>query len=109
MGGTALPSNTTLSIGFDVGSTTVKAVVLDPLSNQVLFREYKRHGARQAQALAESLQSIATRFPGAALCCAVTGSGAAPLAQAMGVPFIQEVVANSLAVRRFFPQARTAI
>ncbi|MGN0072813.1 MAG: acyl-CoA dehydratase activase [Coriobacteriales bacterium] len=103
------PANNTLSIGFDVGSTTVKAVVLDQLEGTVLFREYKRHGARQAQALAESLETIAARFPGARFRCAITGSGAAPLADTLGVPFIQEVVANSIAIRRFHPQARTAI
>lgn len=109
MSDSALPHRQTLNIGFDVGSTTVKAVALDPLSGSVLYREYKRHGARQAQTLAESLKAIADRFPNAQFLCAITGSGAAPLAEALGVPFIQEVVANSIAIRRFYPQARTAI
>ena len=109
LSGRPSPTDKQLCIGFDVGSTTVKFVVLDACTGDLLSSEYQRHGARQAQAMAQALRSIAQRFPAAQMRCAVTGSGAAPIAQALGIPFVQEVVANSIAIRRFYPQARTAI
>ena len=98
-----------INVGIDVGSTTVKAVVLDAESGETLYSEYERHGARQAQSVAEALQRIAERFPASELHCAITGSGAAPLAKAVDTNYIQEVVANSIAIRKLYPATRTAI
>ena len=98
-----------LDIGIDVGSTTVKAVVIDPRDNSVLYSEYERHGARQAHATAQALDRINEKFPNATFRVCITGSGAAPLAAAIGIPYTQEVVANSIAVRELYPSARTAI
>ena len=98
-----------IHVGIDVGSTTVKAVVLDPKTNTPLYSEYKRHGARQAQSVAAALERIAKQFPQASLYCAITGSGAAPLAQVTGASYIQEVVANSIAIRKLYPATKTAI
>ncbi len=98
-----------IHVGIDVGSTTVKAVVLDPASSSVLYSEYERHGARQAQSVAAALERIHSRFGESELYCAITGSGAAPLAKAMGTSYIQEVVANSIAIRKLYPATKTAI
>lgn len=49
------------------------------------------------------------RFPGVRLRVAVTGSGARDIARALGAAYIQEVVANSIAVRELYPQVRCAI
>ena len=98
-----------INVGIDVGSTTVKAVVLDAATGETLYSEYERHGARQAQSVAAALQRIAQQFPQSELHCAITGSGAAPLAAALDTSYIQEVVANSIAVRKLYPATRTAI
>ena len=99
----------TLHIGLDIGSTTTKAVVLDAASGETLFWRYKRHNARQAASAAEALEDVARRFPGARMRVAVTGSGARDIARALGAAFIQEVVANSVAIRELYPEVRCAI
>lgn len=57
----------------------------------------------------EALREVGKRFPGARLRVAVTGSGARDIARALGAAYIQEVVANSIAVRELYPQVRCAI
>lgn len=103
------PKDACLHVGLDIGSTTVKAVVIDPASAQTLCRFYRRHYAHQVEGALELLREVAARFPGMPLRLAVTGSGGAPIAQAAGAPFVQEVVANAAAVQRLHPQVRTAI
>ena len=97
-----------LRVGIDVGSTTVKVVALDAWGETV-FSRYVRHGARQAATAVRLLEELAAAFPDAAFRAALTGSGASTLADALGLPYVQEVVANSIAVRILYPDARTAI
>ena len=99
----------TIQVGIDVGSTTTKAVVVDPASKQVLFSRYKRHGARQAASVAEALGEVHERFGHAQMRVAVCGSGGGVVAKRLGVPFVQEVVANAIAVQALHPQVRCAI
>ena len=98
-----------INIGIDVGSTTVKAVVLAANTNEPLYRAYRRHGVHQAKCVLEELRAINKSFPDARANLMLTGSGASPLSDVIGAPYIQEVVANSIAVRRFHPTVRTAI
>ena len=98
-----------VKVGIDVGSTTVKVAVLDSDTDQLLYCAYRRHEVRQAQCVLDVLRTALDSFPDASACLAITGSGATPLSHAMGVPYVQEVVANSIAVRRFHPKVRTAI
>ena len=53
-----------LRLGVDVGSTTVKAVALDPADNSVLFTRYQRHNAHQADTVRQLLEEVAGHFPG---------------------------------------------
>lgn len=98
-----------LHVGLDIGSTTTKVFVLDPVTNETKYWRYKRHNARQTASAAEALQEVGRRFPGARLRVAVTGSGARDIARALGAVYIQEVVANSIAIRELYPQVRCAI
>lgn len=98
-----------LHLGIDVGSTTVKALVLDIRNNEVLFSRYERHHAEQVNTVRHLLLQVAEAFPGEAFRIAVCGSGGKPIAQAIGAHYIQEVVANASGVRKLYPQARTAI
>ena len=98
-----------LLLGLDVGSTTVKTVVVDPATHAVLYSSYERHHAHQAACSAAALRTVEQALPGRRFLLAVTGSGAAPIAEACGTPFVQEVVAGAAAVQALYPQARTVI
>lgn len=108
------PSHTTTSsdallVGIDVGSTTGKIAVFDPNTQEVLFRRYLRHHARQVECVKNLFLEVKEAFPHTPLRAAFCGSGGAALASALDLPYVQEVVANALAVSRFYPTARTAI
>ena len=103
------PSSRCLHIGIDVGSTTTKSCVIDPATGAVLHASYKRHNARQAESVRRALDDIAARFPGTPARLAVCGSGGEAIARLLDVPYVQEVVANAIAVREMHPQARCAI
>jgi len=101
-----------LMIGIDIGSTTVKAVVVNPLTDEILWQDYQRHGTRQAEKVLEFLQRIEQTFedvPREAFRVFITGSGGASLANLIGAKYVQEVNAVSLAVERLYPDARSVI
>jgi predicted CoA-substrate-specific enzyme activase len=101
-----------LYVGIDVGSTTVKCVVLDPTSLAIQWRRYERHQTRQAEKVAEMLTDIEVAFPRVPkrnFRTFATGSGAAPIAEAIGSRFVQEVNAVALAVERLHPDVRSVI
>ena len=98
-----------LRLGVDVGSTTVKAVALDPADNSVLFTRYQRHNAHQADTVRQLLEEVAGHFPGMRFRIGVCGSGGRPIAAALGACYVQEVVANAAAVRALYPEVRTAV
>ncbi len=98
-----------LRLGVDVGSTTVKTVVLDPETHDVLFTRYQRHNAHQADTVRQLLEEAAGRFPDARFRVGVCGSGGRPIATVLGAHYVQEVVANAAAIRALYPQVRTAV
>lgn len=98
-----------LLVGLDVGSTTVKLIALEPDTHEVCFRAYERHHAKQSERAQELIAKLANLFPQKSLQLAITGSGGFPLAEALKVPFVQEVVANAAAVQQLHPQVHTAI
>ena len=95
-------------VGLDIGSTTTKVYVMHEDATEAYW-SYRRHGARQATSVREALADVAERFPDETFRIAVTGSGARDIARALDAPYIQEVVANSLAIRARYPQVRCAI
>ena len=103
------PGAASVNVGIDVGSTTVKVLAVDAETHEVLFGEYVRHHARQAETVQEVLGRLVREVPGAKMRAAVCGSGAMGLADAFGLPFVQEVAANAIAVRTRYPSVRTAI
>jgi activator of 2-hydroxyglutaryl-CoA dehydratase/predicted nucleotide-binding protein (sugar kinase/HSP70/actin superfamily) len=102
--------HTRVAIGVDIGSTTVKAVVCDPDTLEILWSDYKRHETRQPEMVIEFLVRIADAFPEATdidIFC--TGSGSGPLAGPLGARFVQEVNAVTLAVERLHPDVGSVI
>ncbi|GMQ87490.1 MAG: hypothetical protein BMS9Abin08_0694 [Gammaproteobacteria bacterium] len=99
-------------IGIDVGSTTVKCTVVDPATLAIRWSRYQRHETRQAEMLAQMLEAAEAEYPalkdgtGRAF---ITGSGAGPLAEAVGACFVQEVNAVTLAVGHLHPEVRSVI
>lgn len=98
-------------IGLDVGSTTVKAVVMDRTSEEVLWKSYKRHGTLQPETLYGFLENIETEFHLTEDNSRVfiTGSGGAVLAPLIGARFVQEVNAISIAVEKLHPETGSII
>ncbi|MCL2140046.1 MAG: acyl-CoA dehydratase activase, partial [Treponema sp.] len=98
-----------LHIGIDVGSITVKAVLIQPETKEILFSAYERHHACQSEKAHAFLQEIFSLFPHENFRIAFCGSGGRTIAEMLHLPYIQEVVANSIAIRAFYPQARVAV
>ncbi len=98
----------TYRAGIDIGSTTVKLVLLDE-EGKLLFGEYRRHCAHTQEALSALLREAREQVGDCALRAKITGSGAINLAKALGIPFVQEVVAVADALRRETPQTDVAI
>jgi len=96
-------------LGIDVGSTTVKLAVLDVAERKLLLSRYERHRARQAETVKQLLEDLREDWGDARFRIAVCGSGGIEISRALGAFFIQEVVANALAVREYHGSARTAI
>lgn len=92
-----------LHLGLDIGSTTVKAVILD--QDRIVFRDYRRHNADVRGELRKLMGDIESAHPGVRFHCAVTGSGGVHVAELMGAGFVQEVIASTEAVQRFVPRA----
>lgn len=98
-----------LLVGVDVGSTTTKIVAVDAKSKDIVFSDYRRHNAAQVQSVYHAVNQLIERFPEAQVRLVLTGSGAKLIAESLDVPYIQEVVANSVALKERYDNIRTAI
>ena len=99
-----------LVVGLDVGSTTVKAVVMDTRTDEILWKDYDRHETRQPEKVLDFLERIEGAVPQAGqLRIFATGSGASSLVELIGAKFVQEVNAVSLAVEHLHPDAGSVI
>ncbi len=91
-----------LRIGIDVGSTTVKVVVLDE-QNQLLYRSYSRHFSQVREKTCELLRGAEQWLQGQPVRAMITGSAGLGMSTAAKVNFSQEVYATAEAVRTFLP------
>ena len=94
--------------GIDIGSTTVKLVLLDA-HNRILFGQYRRHHSRTQETLAQLLREAREQLGDCQLQLKITGSGSINLGKAMGISFVQEVVAVATALQSTAPQTDVAI
>ena len=97
-----------LRVGIDIGSTTVKVVVLDE-QNQVLFRSYERHYSKTRERACETLHSIEDMLRGKEVKLVITGSAGLGVAKAAGLDFVQEVYATAAAVNTYIPDTDAVI
>ena len=97
-----------LRIGVDVGSTTVKLLVLDP-DDQIVFSVYRRHHSDVRATIVEIIDEALEAVGDGKATITITGSGGLLLANWLGVPFVQEVIANKTAIERIIPATDVAI
>ena len=96
------------SLGIDVGSTTVKTVVIDS-EHHILSHCYQRHLSRVRETVSEQILALQKKYPEARFRACITGSAGLGLAQSAGIPFVQEVHAAFLAVKSDYPNADVVI
>ena len=98
-------------VGMDVGSTTVKAVIVDAQSDQIIWQDYQRHETKQPEKTLEFLKRMQEEAGIAPHNCRIfiTGSGGGALANLIGAKFVQEVTAVSLAVEKLHPEVNSVI
>ena len=98
----------TLTLGIDIGSTTVKAALLNQASH-IVFSDYERHYANIQETLAGLLKKAREITGPIQVIPVITGSGGLTLSSRLEVPFVQEVVAVASALLDFAPQTDVAI
>ncbi len=92
-----------MKIGLDVGSTTIKCVVLDGADN-IVYSTYERHFSHILEKSEELLRRVAGQYvPSGRAELAISGSAGMGMAESVGVPFVQEVFATRVAAGRLVP------
>ena len=97
-----------MRIGLDIGSTTIKCVVLDEGGN-IVFSRYQRHKSQIAQLAEVLLYAIRSEFPGEKFTLGISGSAGMGLAEELDIDFQQEVYATRVALKHLVPEADCAI
>src|SRR5690349_15965331 len=102
---------TQFMVGLDVGSTTVKAVVLDAAKDEILWQDYQRHETKQPEKTLEFLKRIETEVGVSKhnTRMFMTGSGGGGIADQIGAKFVQEVTAVALAVEKLHPEVYSVV
>lgn len=96
------------NIGIDVGSTTLKIIILDS-ENTILYKAYKRHKANINGAFIEEIKNIKSRFPDKQFRMNITGSAGMGISERTGIPFVQEVVASVEVIYKMYPKTHVMI
>lgn len=95
-------------VGLDVGSTTVKLVVLDKLEN-VAYKKYLRHLSDVRNTVKEIIIDAKEVLSDKLISMSITGSGGLNLAENLNIPFVQEVIASTEAVEKYAKETDVAI
>jgi len=96
------------SLGIDVGSTTVKTVITD-IDGNIIYSKYQRHFSKVKETVTDQLKIIQADYPGEEFAVCITGSAGLGLANSAEIPFVQEVHAAFLAVKKKQPDADAVI
>lgn len=100
--------NKLLHVGLDIGSTTVKIVILNE-DLETIYSNYERHFSDTKSTLYNVLNKLIKDFPDNTFTISLTGSGALDISKILGVNFIQEVIACKSAVEKLIPQTDVVI
>lgn len=96
------------TLGIDIGSTTVKIVVLGE-NNEILFSDYERHFANIQETLAGLMKKAQEALGDISVAPVITGSGGLTISKHLNIPFVQEVVAVAASLQDYAPQTDVAI
>ncbi len=97
-----------LYMGLDVGSTTVKLVILDSFNN-IIYSKYERHYSDIKKTIINIINEAYNKYKNENIKIAITGSGGFSISKWLNVPFIQEVIASTNTIEKFIPQTDVAI
>ena len=97
-----------LHVGLDVGSTTVKIIVMND-NKRTIYEDYRRHYSDTKNTVCHVLEELLKKYPSYSFTLALTGSGAMSAAKFLGVNFIQEVVSCKRAVEKYIPKTDVVI
>ena len=97
-----------LRIGIDVGSTTMKTTALDE-QNNLVYSDYQRHYSQIIEKGKEMLSRMMESIGDGLVTISLSGSAGMGLAEAAGIPFVQEVYATRIAAKTFIPDTDTII
>lgn len=100
--------NKIYSLGIDVGSTTVKTVIVDE-NNKILYSKYERHFSKVRETVIEQLEIILKEYPDDNFRCCITGSAGLGLSESAKVPFVQEVYSAFIAVKESYSDTDVVI
>ena len=100
--------NTKLSLGIDIGSTTIKLVLINE-NHEILYKTYQRHFSEPTNALKQYFKEVLPFVEGKSFSVCMSGSAGMGLANRLEIPFEQEVLACTEAIRTLIPQTDTAI
>jgi len=100
--------NQVCKVGFDVGSTTVKIVVLNNADN-VIYSKYERHYSDIKNTIIKLINELYEKFKDMYVTIMVTGSGGLSVSKWLNISFIQEVIASTKTIERFIPNTDVAI
>jgi len=97
----------TYSLGVDVGSTTVKTVILD--GDEIIYTKYERHFSKVRETVIEQLMLIGEKFPNDTFKICITGSAGLGIANMAKLPFVQEVFSAYIAVNKAYPDTDVVV
>ena len=97
-----------MRLGIDVGSTTVKLVLLDD-DSKIVYSRYERHMSNVFETVVQELRKMYDEIGDVKLRTVITGSGGLSLSNLLDIPFEQEVVTCSAAVEALIPETDVAI
>lgn len=98
----------TYKLGIDVGSTTLKALVLND-HDEIVYKSYERHKSKVREMSVSKLRELKELLQGQRISLAITGSAGLGIADDAGFPFVQEVFATAQAVRKYYPASDVVI
>ena len=106
-----IPGAKDLMVGLDIGSTTVKSVVVDATNQNIVWSDYQRHDTKQPEKTLEFLKRMEadTGIKAGDTRIFITGSGGGTIAHFIGAKFVQEVNAVSLAVEHLYPECGSVV
>jgi predicted CoA-substrate-specific enzyme activase len=97
-----------LHVGLDIGSTTIKAVVLDQ-DKEIVFSKYKRHYSDIKESVKQLIKELCDKYRGSDITINVSGSAGLGISETLNIGFIQEVISCSVAIENLVPKTDVAI